>query len=99
MELVVKGGASLELDILRISKEEAERMARLEEAAERGTTVKPMDSSGVAVRGYAEKATPSPHTVYKIYYKGVKCASRRFSEFVKLHKDVSLISMACLLLP
>lgn len=88
VELVIKGGTSLAVEVLRVSNDEADRMARLEEASEKGVTPKAADNSGVAVRGYSEKMAPSPHTVYKIYYRGSKCAAKRFSDFTKLHKDV-----------
>jgi hypothetical protein len=66
-------------------------MARLEEAAEKGNSDALLgDTTGVSVRGYEDRSGPSPYTVFKCFYKGTKCAAKRYSEFEKLHKAVSL---------
>ena len=66
-------------------------MARLEEAAEKGHAVSTQgDMTGVSVRGHEDRSGPTPYTVYKCYYKGTLCVAKRYSEFAKLHKDVSL---------
>mmetsp|Transcript_7734 Transcript_7734/g.22823 ORF Transcript_7734/g.22823 Transcript_7734/m.22823 type:complete len:683 (-) Transcript_7734:77-2125(-) len=90
VDMVHKGGSHLEVEVLRISQEEAERMARIEEAAEKGDPAALHQSHGgtVVVKGYVEKSTPDIHTVYKIYFKGQKCTMKRFSEFAKLHKEL-----------
>lgn len=65
-------------------------MARLEEAAEKGHAVSTQgDMTGVSVRGHEDRSGPTPYTVYKCYYKGTLCVAKRYSEFAKLHKDVS----------
>ena len=65
-------------------------MSRLEEAAEKGSSAALQgDMTGVSVRGYEDRSGPTLYTVYKCFYKGTKCAAKRYSEFEKLHKAVS----------
>jgi len=85
---VLRGGDNLKLRVVRVDKDEALRLKRIEEAGELGKEVKPLAHSmpKYTVKNRKEVNIPKPHTTFNIFYGTEFVCAKRYSEF-KSHHD------------
>ena len=85
---VLSGGGTLRLRVVSVRPEEADRLQRIEDALDTQAASKGSKRYRVAVQGHytVDQLSSKAYTVFNIYLDGDYVTSRRYSEFVTLHK-------------